>query len=418
MTQNFSDNTLYEMDNLVVLRGMNSETVDLIATDPPFNTKRNRAGTAGFYVDNWKWGDTDILPDQWKWNEVHPKWLEEIKDNHIELYHAIDAAKHCQGEDTAAFICFLSVRLLEMHRILKETGSIYLHCDPTASHYIKMCMDAIFGKKNFRNEIVWHYQAGKGPKTAFKRKHDIVFFYTKTSKYDFNRQSKPVRNPARYKYIDEYGRAYDVNGQGNRYYLDEGQTCDDVWTYIQESEFQQLNSQSNERTGSPDQKPLALYKRIIKASSSEGNLVLDPFCGCATTIIAAADLKRRWIGVDRRKDARYHIITRLMGISRKERERMENMRLIKNGLISKWESMKCTIRLLLPRAQTKMKKIRPNYHMSILPNLKTHLPMPKCTKFLSINLGLNVGVAITFRQTKGIYTLTTLYQRAMEVQII
>ena len=231
MMQNFEDNTLYEMDNLVVLRGMNSETVNLIATDPPFNTKRNRSGSAGFYVDNWKWGDTDILPDQWKWNEVHPKWLEEIKDNHSELYYAIDAAKHCQGEDTAAFLCFLSVRLLEMHRILKETGSIYLHCDPTASHYIKMCMDAIFGKKNFRNEIVWHYQAGKGPKTAFKRKHDIIFFYTKTSKYDFNRQSKPVRNPARYKHIDEDGRAYDVNGQGNRYYLDEGQTCDDVWTY-------------------------------------------------------------------------------------------------------------------------------------------------------------------------------------------
>ena len=154
MTQNFPDNALYEMDNLEVLRGMNSQTVDLIATDPPFNIKRNRSGTAGQYVDNWKWGDTGILPDQWKWNEVHPKWLEEIKDNHTELYHAIDAAKHCQGEDTAAFLCFLSVRLIEMHRILKETGSIYLHCDPTASHYIKMCMDAIFGKKNFRNEIM------------------------------------------------------------------------------------------------------------------------------------------------------------------------------------------------------------------------------------------------------------------------
>ena len=149
MTQNFLDNTLYEMDNLVVLRGMNSETVDLIATDPPFNTKRNRSTTAGHYVDNWKWGDTGILPDQWKWNEVHPKWLEEIKDNHNALYYAIDAAKHCQGEDTAAFLCFLSVRLLEMHRILKDTGSIYLHCDPTASHYIKTCMDAIFGKKTF-----------------------------------------------------------------------------------------------------------------------------------------------------------------------------------------------------------------------------------------------------------------------------
>jgi len=323
MTQNFLDNTLYEMDNLVVLRGMNSETVDLIATDPPFNTKRNRSTTAGHYVDNWKWGDTGILPDQWKWNEVHPKWLEEIKDNHNALYYAIDAAKQCQGQDTAAFLCFLSVRLLEMHRILKTTGSLYLHCDPTASHYIKMCLDAIFGKKNFKNEIVWHYQAGTGPRTAFKRKHDIIYFYTKSSKSYFNRQSKPVVNPDRYNKIDEHGRAYDVNGQGKRYYLDEGQTCDDVWTYIQEKQFQQLNSQAKEKTGSPDQKPLALYERIIKASSNKGDLVLDPFCGCATTIIAAKNLKRRWIGIDRRKDARYHIITRLMGIDRKERQRLE-----------------------------------------------------------------------------------------------
>ena len=210
-----------------------------------------------------------------------------------------------------------------MHRVLKPTGSIYLHCDPTASHYIKTCMDAIFGKKNFRNEIVWHYQAGTGPRTAFKRKHDIIYFYTKSSQSCFNRQSKPVVNPARYNRIDEEGRAYDVNGQGRRYYLDEGQTCDDVWTYIQESEFQQLNSQSNERTGSPDQKPLALYERIIKASSDEDELVLDPFCGCATTIVAAKELDRRWIGIDRRVDARYHIITRLMGTTRRDREHLE-----------------------------------------------------------------------------------------------
>lgn len=325
MTQNFRDNTFYEMDNLIVLRGMNSETVDLIATDPPFNTKRNRSGTAGHYVDNWKWGDTNRLPNQWKWNEIHPKWLEEIKDNHEALYYAIDAAKQCQGEDTAAFLCFIGVRLLEMHRILKPTGSLYLHCDPTASHYIKMCLDAIFGKKNFRNEIVWHYQAGTGPRAAFKRKHDILYFYTKTAHFCFNRQAKPVVNPARYKRVDETGRAYDVNGQGKRYYLDEGQTCDDVWTYIQEREFQQLNSQSYERTGSPDQKPLALYSRIIKASSNENDLVLDPFCGCATTIIAAKALNRRWIGIDRRVDARYHIITRLMGIAPKERARLESI---------------------------------------------------------------------------------------------
>ena len=127
--QNFPDYTVYELDNLDVLRGMNSETVDLIATDPPFNTRRNRSGTAGFYVDNWKWGDAGTIPDQWAWNEVHPIWLEEIRDDNRALFEVIEAAEHCHGNDIAAFLCFLSVRLLEMHRILKPTGSLYLHCD-------------------------------------------------------------------------------------------------------------------------------------------------------------------------------------------------------------------------------------------------------------------------------------------------
>ena len=148
--QNFPDNTIYELDNLDVLRGMNSGTVDLIATDPPFNTKRNRSGTAGFYVDNWKWGNTGILPDQWAWNEVHPLWLEEIKDDNRALFEVIEAAGHCHGQDIAAFLCFLSVRILEMHRVLKPTGSLYLHCDHTANAYIRMALDAIFGAKNFQ----------------------------------------------------------------------------------------------------------------------------------------------------------------------------------------------------------------------------------------------------------------------------
>ena len=314
MTQNFLDNTLYEMDNLVVLRGMNSETVDLIATDPPFNTKRNRSGTAGFYVDNWKWGDTDLLPDQWKWNEVHPKWLEEIKDNHNALYYAIDAAKHCQGEDTAAFLCFLSVRLLEMHRILKDTGSIYLHCDPTASHYIKACMDAIFGKKNFRNEIVWHYYNVASTSRKFiGRKHDIIFFYAKSEATLFNWDS--MREP--YSADSNWVKASKSYGDPRYSPNEKGKLMHDVWR------IPTINNMANERTGSPDQKPLVLYERIIEASSDENDLVLDPFCGCATTIIAAKNLNRRWIGIDRRKDARYHIITRLMGIDRKERKRLE-----------------------------------------------------------------------------------------------
>ena len=401
-TQNFPDNVLYEMDNLNVLRGMNSETVDLIATEPPFNTKRNRSGTAGYYVDNWKWGDTGILPDQWKWNEVHPKWLEEIKDDHEPLYHAIDAARHTQGEDTAAFLCFLSVRLLEMHRILKPTGSIYLHCDPTASHYIKQCMDAIWGEKNFRNEIVWRRSIAHNDSKKYGNNSDRLLYYAKGNKATWNGPAIAVPKTDQeidraYPLQDERGKyrsdnltgathgdgessqpwsGYDVKSRGRHWSApltgryakwieenlipnyrsikgvhdrldildsaglihhpkkgrsgwpglkryaeaDSGNPVQSLFTDI--SGFTNY-SKGNEWTGSPDQKPIALYERIVKASSNEGDLVLDPFCGCATTIIAANNLNRRWIGIDRRVDARYHIITRLMGITRKERERIE-----------------------------------------------------------------------------------------------
>lgn len=376
MTQNFLDNTLYEMDNLVVLRGMNSETVDLIATDPPFNTKRNRSTTAGHYVDNWKWGDTGILPDQWKWNEVHPKWLEEIKDEHTALYQVIEATRVVQGEDTAAFLCFLGVRVIEMHRVLKDTGSIYLHCDHTANSYIRMVMDAIFEKKNFINEIAWLRKDGVKHNLAKKRfpqAHDTIFYYSKSKNHTHN----PILIPYSEEYIAENYKHVDSNGRyatfpctneagGNKVYefrgikrawrfeksrmeemyqkglltqakpnspfrykkylsTAEGVKVPDIWTDTALFE-------ENEKTGSPDQKPLALYKRLIEASSNEDDLVLDPFCGCATTIIAAEELKRRWIGIDRRVDARYHIITRLMGIDQKERKHLEKYAIDKEWL--------------------------------------------------------------------------------------
>ena len=336
MTQNFLDNTLYEMDNLIVLRGINSETVDLIATDPPFNTKRNRSGSAGEYEDKWTWLEkgTKKRPDQWKWNEIHPKWLEEIKDNHESLHSAIKTAEVCQDKDTAAFLCFLSVRLLEMHRILKPTGSIYLHCDSTVSHYIKTCMDAIFGKQNFRNEIVWRKYSGRKNNATrkFSTQSDSIFFYVKSKDSFFQPIYMPISEKEiekKYIYTDDdgrkyrlsWGRHYQQTGEQRRIYLDEqpGAAVGSLWV----EDGLQLNTSSNERTGSPDQKPVSLYERIIQASSKEGDLVLDPFCGCATTIIAANNLKRRWIGIDRRTDARYHIVTRLLGISRKDREHLK-----------------------------------------------------------------------------------------------
>ena len=405
MTQNFPDNTLYELDNLPVLRGMNSETVDLIATDPPFNTKRNRSGTAGFYVDNWKWGDTGVLPDQWKWNEVHPIWLEEIKDDNPALFQIIEAARVCHGEDIAAFLCFLSVRLLECHRVLKPTGSIYVHCDDTANAYIRMAMDAIFGKKTFRNEIVWERIKGAGktsqhaPRT-WARSSDSLLWYSKSKKYQFNSEAIKVPYTEEYlaenfPYWDEKGRykrrsPFRPPGLGKRPNLNyeykgfkpphpsgwtvsrsklqtidnegdleitstgkiyrkqrpSGMMPNNIWTDIPQAA-------GNERTGSPDQKPLALYERIIKAGSNEGDLVLDPFCGCATTIIAAHNLKRRWLGIDRRTDARYHVVCRMAGISAKKRKELEQRPDLADWLHKgRWGNTKLTTAAILLCALT------------------------------------------------------------------
>ena len=310
LIQNFPDNILYEMDNLEVLRGMNSDTVDLIATDPPFNTPRNRAGTAGFYVDNWRWGDTGILPDQWKWNEVHPVWLEQIKDENRPLYEVIAAAGQSHGNDIAAFLCFLSVRLLEMRRVLKPTGSIYLHCDHTANGYIRMAMDAIFGARNFRNEIVWYYKTGGTSKRWFSRKHDTIFLYSKSDAYTFVPQKEKSYLAHKYGFSN-----VNIEQDDKGFYTMVGMR--DVW------DIPALRGNQPENTGSPDQKPLALYERIILASSNAGDLVLDPFAGCATTIMAAHQHQRRWVGIDRRKDARYHIVCRMAAIPAAERAKLE-----------------------------------------------------------------------------------------------
>ena len=271
---------------------MNSDCVDLIYLDPPFNSNRNYEAPIGSkaagaaFKDAWTLDDIDVCEHG------------ELADRNPAAYAVIEAAFRASGKGMMAYLIFMAVRLLEMQRIIKPTGSIYLHCDQTASHYLKLLMDAVFGKDKFRNEIVWHYQAGTKGSRGFGRKHDTILFYSKNKKNTFNRQSKPVANAKRYRHVDENGDLYDVNGQGKRYYLKDGATCDDVWTWTQEKEYQQINSQSKERTGYPTQKPLALLERIIKASSNDGDLVLDPFCGCATTLVAAWRLQRRWVGID------------------------------------------------------------------------------------------------------------------------
>ena len=213
-------------------------------------------------------------------------------------------------EDLGAFLCFMAVRLIEMRRILKPTGSIYLHCDPTASHYLKALMDAIFGDKNFRNEIVWAYTGPGSPKMRqFNRKHDIILWYSKGAKWTFNRDAvrmpyvngKP--NTGGFKHAD--GSNMDAKVAAN-YGATKGKIPETWWTDIAVA----VRS-AKERVGYPTQKPLKLYERIIKASSNPGDVVLDPFCGCATTPIAAERLGREWIGMDL-WDGAYDIVNKRM----------------------------------------------------------------------------------------------------------
>jgi site-specific DNA-methyltransferase (adenine-specific) len=183
-------------------------------------------------------------------------------------------------------------RLLELRRVLRETGSIYLHCDTKSSHYLKLVLDHIFGEKNFRNEIIWTYKGGGRSRKFFARKHDTIFFYSKSGNWTFNYRDILVDRTNRTYFTDEEGKKYWLK-YGKRYYLkDEGKVPEDCWTDIDP-----LHGPYNERLGYPTQKPLALLERIIRASSNEGDIVLDPFCGCGTTLAAAQSLDRRWIGI-------------------------------------------------------------------------------------------------------------------------
>ena len=200
------------------------------------------------------------------------------------------------------------------HRVLREDGSLYLHCDPTASHYIKAMLDAVFGKKNFRNEIVWHYRRWTAGNKNFQKMHDILLRYAKSENFVFNLQYEPYGEwiKSDYRYVDEETgkrwRWHTVKGRRYKVYLedeDRGVKLNDVW------QIPYLGSTAKERTGYPTQKPLALLERIIAASSNPGDVVFDPFCGCATTLIAAESLKRNWIGSDIWDQASEQVLVRL-----------------------------------------------------------------------------------------------------------
>ena len=276
--------TLFLEDNLPVLRGLDSDSIDLIATDPPFNK-----GVPAF-TGTTKAGQNVEFKDVWNWNDdVHVEWTNAISGKHPSLYAAIYAANKTAGYDMGAFLCWMAVRVLEMHRVLKPTGSLYLHCDQTASHYLKAMLDSIFGRKNFRNEVIWSYRTGGVSKRYWPRKHDSILFYVKSDSYEHS----PIQERIFY---DKQFFTEKVDTTEGRYYADV--YVRDVW-----DDIKPIINVSIERTGYPTQKPLALYKRMIEASSNPGDMVLDPFAGCATTCVAAEQLGRQWIGIDIREES-------------------------------------------------------------------------------------------------------------------
>ncbi len=300
-------NTLYYGDNLKILRKyIPDESVDLIYLDPPFNSKR--AYNVIFKDKTGKYPPSQIeaFDDTWQWSDETEETMWELSKPpySAELYSTLEAFRVALGDsDMMAYLVMMAIRLWELKRVLKETGSIYLHCDPTASHYLKIVMDQVFGVKNLKREIVWNTSDVSGFKSQAKnwiRGHDTILFYTKSNKFTFEKLYLPHKEEyiKRFRKIDEDGRRYRDDRPGKRrQYLDEtpGRLISDVWSDI--DSFQR-RSTSKEYLGYETQKPLALLERIMEASSNEGDIILDPFCGCGTTVAAAEKLGRKWIGID------------------------------------------------------------------------------------------------------------------------
>ena len=307
MTSREWRNQLYFGDNLPILRRhIADSSVDLIYLDPPFNSNANYNVLFQERSGQQSAAQITAFEDTWRWSlESESAYQDVVTNAPGQLPNLLQAMRSFLGDnDMMAYLTMMAQRIVELRRVLKDTGSIYLHCDPTASHYLKLLMDSVFGRENFRTEIVWQRSSGFKRKSAkkFPQKNDIILFYSKSlGDTTFKTQYQPHKP----EYIRRFkkdcdGRLYrdDVNPtRGGRrvIYLDEteGEIIDSVWTDIYP-----LNPVAGERLGYPTQKPEALLERIINASSNEGDVVLDPFCGCGTAIAAAERLNRRWIGID------------------------------------------------------------------------------------------------------------------------
>ena len=260
--------------------------MDLIYLDPPFNS--NKAYNI-IYPDDL--GQVTAFEDTWSWTPGCDVYLADIAAQAGEIGQLLPALVSGMGKvQMSAYLVNMTLRLIELQRVLKPTGSLYLHCDPTAGHYLKIVLDAIFGRGNFRNEIVWCYTSGGVSRRYFGKKHDTILFYSKSKHYQFTTQYRPYSEGTVQRGLTQYKK--DLNEE---YKLkEEGAVENDWWSDIQPL----LSPTSYERLGYPTQKPIALLNRIIQAGSNVDDIVLDPFCGCGTAIEAAENGNRRWIGID------------------------------------------------------------------------------------------------------------------------
>ena len=358
---NFKNRTIWTGDNLHILRGLNSACVDLIYLDPPFNSNRTYSAPIGSEAAG------AAFKDAWTKDDLDIGWHGEIADREPALHAVLRAAELTDGTSLFAYLVMMGIRLIELRRILKPAGTIWLHCDDAASHWLRVLMDSLFGKSAFQNVVVWKRIGNHNDAGRFGRTADHLLFYGSEIQREGVRVPLSSNNVAKYRRTDRrgrytdkdltgpgtsdgesgqpwrdwnptaIGRCWSVPKTGNyaawieaelipryrtepsilrrlelldsadlviftrngtprlKHYLhaNPGQVPSDVWTDIPP-----VNSQAKERTNYPTQKPLALLDRIIQAGSTEGDLVLDPFCGCATTCVAAELAGRQWAGID------------------------------------------------------------------------------------------------------------------------
>jgi len=292
-------NTLYYGDNLPILRQhVADESVDLVYLDPPFNS--NRSYNVLFKDEGGQESAAQIeaFADAWHWDAVAERTYQElVTEAPAHVGQMIGALRQFIGSNQMmAYLVMMAARLVELHRVLKETGSLYLHCDPTASHYLKVLMDAVFGATTFLNEIIWYYRGAGVPHDARAHRHDVLLHYAKSAGKQYF-DPDPIRRPYAQATTERFSH-YIGNVRGGRDFgvqklNPKGKHPDDVIIDIQP-----IAPSARARLGYPTQKPEELLTEVIAASSREGDIVLDPFCGCGTAIVVAERLKRRWIGID------------------------------------------------------------------------------------------------------------------------